>query len=73
MPSRCSFDDSVSNIDVQANSVENDDINSTENDDINSTENATPDDVINVLDQSSIKLTVTDISNNTAKIYPQCL
>jgi hypothetical protein len=65
MPSRCSFDDSVSNIDVQANSVENDDINSTEN--------ATPDDVINVLDQSSIKLTVTDISNNTAKIYPQCL
>jgi hypothetical protein len=65
MPSRCSLDDSVSNIDVQANSVENDDINSTEN--------ATPDDVINVLNQSSIKLTVTDISNNTAKIYPQCL
>jgi hypothetical protein len=25
------------------------------------------------LDQCSIKLTVTDISNNTTKIYPECL
>ena len=65
IPSRCSLDDSVSNMD--------DEVNAGENDDINNTETATPEDVINVLDQRSIKLTVTDISNNTAKTYPDCL
>ena len=63
--SRGSFDDSVSNIDNE--------VNNGENDHINNTYNATPDDVIHVLDQSSIKLTVTDISNNTTKVYPECL
>jgi hypothetical protein len=63
--SRGSLDDSVSNMD--------DEVNAGENDDINNTETATPEDVINVLDQRSIKLTVTDISNNTAKTYPDCL
>jgi hypothetical protein len=50
-----------------------DEVNAGENDDINNTETATPEDVINVLDQRSIKLTVTDISNNTGKTYPDCL
>ena len=63
--SRGSFDDSISNIDNE--------VNNGENDHINNTYNATPDDVIHVLDQSSIKLTVTDISNNTTKVYPECL
>ena len=63
--SRGSLDDSVSNMD--------DEVNAGENDDINNTETATPEDVINVLDQRSIKLTVTDISNNTGKTYPDCL
>ena len=63
--SRGSIDDSVSNIDNE--------VNNGENDDINNTYNATPDDVIHVLDQSSIKLTVTDISNNSTKTYPECL
>ena len=35
--------------------------------------NASADDVMNELDNKSIKLIVTDSSNNDQKIYPECL
>jgi len=65
IPSYCSLDDSVSNT--------KEEVNNGENNHSNNINNATPDDVMDVLNQSSIKLTVTDISNTTTKIYPGCL
>ena len=42
------------------------------NNDINKINKTTPEDVMGVLD-NSIKLIVTDCSNNTTKTYPDCL